>query len=943
MTGSATGQTTPPTFTLTPTHGVPGANIKAEGDGFGDFAEVTLYIDSMAAANELADGTLSSGSFTVNFPVPSKSPGAHTVIACVHTSGASACRQQASATLTIDQPPTTTQATTTTVKPTTTTTPAQATTTTQKPLGIPTTTNPGDPPAPGSTFPLGAVTTTASPQFSAGEIDNPDLTVRYIEITQAIQNFDNDMPLVADRRTVVRVYPVTDNGPHFEWPDIDGAIQVVRGNKNLVIYPENGPISTHSVMDRTNLDHSLNFIVPSAYIKEGQTKFRVLLWYSSPAAIENEPNPINNLKEITKTFHKGEDPFLIVLPMDPSANPGDEPSAATMTGVPVWMGNNLLDFHPVAAPGFQVSGNTVTPGAEAAEPGIWDLTADRDEPLVRLASLHALWALDDEQKLTGVFNASLPADGYTGWSIPSYYSFWTKEDDATAAHEMGHDRGLGHTGCKDTNPADGIADEIAGGGLDKTHPNALPKCSLAPVDTTGFYGLTVYRSPMTVYSNDPDSPAAGFPMMSYMGPKWADAYHYCKLLTAYGIPCSPSGIGVPGKSTDTTGADCKPKNQGAFTLELCIAADPKDPVAQYAKDGKVLIGVTGKIQPISKTAKLGKVTINQQLAASSVPEPPDISPFRLSTYDNAGALLTRVPLNVDLPGQGHGKDNLADPDSAGFFQQFVAVGEIASLKIEQADGTVLDTRTASANAPTVAVNVPAPADVADRDFDLTWTMADADGDPLLATVLWSNDNFKTWQPVADGVAGTSVHVSSNSILPGGRVRVKVIVSDGLRNTEANSRTFTVPEAEPLIAVSGPTAPVARYDIVRLAASAVDPEDGVLRNVTWSDSIDGSLGRGNIVETRKLSLGDHVVTASATDGDGNKVTGQIAFSVIDTGRAAPRGQGAEPDAEARFRLAAATGDDDSGAPIVLIIGGIVLVVLAVAGFVVARRRRASATP
>ncbi len=953
---AAIGQV-PPSLTLNPTHGLVGSSVTATGAGFSPAGTATLYMDEAVAANQLTTATISdSGAFSKSFVVPNKSVGSHTVIAC-KGGRAGACVEQATATFTINAPPatTTTTATTTPTPGGTTTSPPRATTTTHKGITNPTTTNPGDPPAPSSTFPLGVATTTTQLGL-AGNTDQPDIEVGAVEMTQGVQNLKNSMPLVADRRTWARVYPESDNGPLFEWPNIDGAMQLKTGNKTTVIYPENGPISTHGSVDRTNLDHTLNFIIPKAHTAEGNTTFRVLVWAVSPSSIKNETNPDNNDKSLSLHFWKGENPFLYVAALDPSANPGDEPSPTVMSTVQEWMGDGLLDLHPIANPGFLVFEDAVVPGDEAEVKGIWDLSVRRTEPLERLQWLHLLLGFSDDMRMAGVFNETLDGGGYSGWSIPSTFSFWTMKSTRAVAHELGHDRGLGHVGCKDTKPVDGIPDEVIGGGLDTSYPFAFPNCRFAPLDKRGFYGFTTYRDKPYVYSNDPTSPNAGWPQMSYMSPGWSDPYHYCKLELAYGVPCNAKAMGIGGIGSGFgPKADCKPKNDGGIKLQLCVGTPaqpeylvPEDPINVLQISGGLdMVHGTGTIkqtavgdfsQPLSG-AKKGKLKYPNLVLKSA-----STSQYAIALFDANDKVLARVPVRTE--GSGHGNQQNADLEHSGYFETVPMTQGVKKMKLEGPGHKELAARTASANSPKVAITAPTAGASVGREFTISWSATDADGDALTSHVQWTRDNGATWQAVGTGLTGTSVNVTDKLALPGGKVRVRVWVSDGFNTASATSKPFNVAEAKPHMTISGPGATVPRYALTRLGASPFDPEDGRLTNVVWSSSVDGPIGRGTVLETRSLSLGDHVVTATASDKDGNKVSGTTSFTVIDDGRTAPRVAGAVPEAERLLaQNASATKDDDvddDDSNNELLYGGVaaVAVAIAAAGGSVWRRRRRS---
>ncbi len=966
-----------PSLSLNPTHGLVGAPITASGSGFSPSGSATLYIDSVAAGNQLTTATVAdSGAFSKGFAVPNRSFGQHTVLACKETRAGGPCGEQASATLTIDATaptaPTTTpttQAITTTRPPGATTTTPQRATTTQK--GATTTTEPG---ATTTSLPPGVTSTTEALGLANPPTDFPDLDAHDIEITQGVQDFQNRMPLVADRRTWVRVYPHSDNAPEFSWPLVDGAMQLKHGNKTTVIYPENGPISTQKDLDRTNLDHSLNFIIPNEYTAAGNTTFRALVWSFSPSSIDKESNTKNNLREITREFHTGQNPALYIVPLDPTAKAGGNPSAAVMSTLPQWMGDQLLDLQPISAPTFTVDPVTLGPGPEATFKDdnlapMWDITdaGNKTEPLIRMAWYHGQLGFPNSQRIGGIFSEFLPA-GASGWSMSKYFSFWTTNKTGTASHELGHQRGLAHVGCKDTN-ADGTPDEIEGGGLDASYPYAFPNCRFAALNKKGFYGFTTYHAQPFVYSNDPTSPNAAWPQMSYMEPGWTDPYHYCKLLTAYGVPCAPSDLGLKPKLSAGPGPKpaCTPKKTGGFKLDLCVAAGGTEPVLIVPKDPKNYVLVSGSIDFVHGLGTIVQAeTANTAAPLKKLPgkrKPPtltlkrgknfmswgpmsitsdveDSHIYTLSVLDAQGKVLTRVP--VDTEATGHGNQQAGDPTKGGFFAQVPVIDGATTIALETPDGKVLANRTASAHTPKVTITSPAAGASVGRDFTIAWTATDEDGDTLTADVQWSNDDGATWHVAALATSATSVAVNDAMTLPGGAVRVRVWVTDGFNTGSAASEAFTVPGARPRMLLTGPPATVPLYAIARFSASVTDPEDGVLKKVNWSSSIDGPLGDDAVIETRALSVGEHVVTAMAKDADGNEVTGTTTFTVVDDGRAAPRVAGAVPDAERRFALAtsstAGDDDDDDSSSVGVVVAAVVAALAAVTTMLVLRRRR-----
>lgn len=71
------------------------------------------------------------------------------------------------------------------------------------------------------------------------------------------------------------------------------------------------------------------------------------------------------------------------------------------------------------------------------------------------------------------------------------------------------------------------------------------------------------------------------------------------------------------------------------------------------------------------------------------------------------------------------------------------------------------------------------------------------------------------------------------------------------------------------------------DLITLVANAVDAEDGPLHGqVLWDSSILGLLGSGANLQI-SLPQGDHLLTASVEDADGNRVQQQISITVVGT--------------------------------------------------------------
>jgi hypothetical protein len=958
-------------LTLTPSSGPPGTTVVADGVGYPAGFRLSLHLDAVGSRAPLIEDVVvgSSGTFRVTIVVPtSTGPGTHPLYTCLQRSPSSLpiCDSAPAARFIVTG--------TTPTPPSTDTIPpidppivgptSSSTSSTTPPQLAPSpTTLGGDPPAPSSTYGVGIATTTTELPVGVPDTDFPDLWITAMEITQGIQDLENSMPLIEDRRTWVRVYPRVDTD--LVWGPVDGAMLLTNGGDDQIIYPENGPIGAiRDLPDRTDRDAALNFLVPTSYVRSG-TELKALIWSFSPSTLtSSEPIVSNNMKSVLPAFHDASEPTIILLPLDDGAGPGPAPTVASTLAAADAVAADLRKYLPMAQPAINQYIAPIGPGEEASTSGQWTFTtgALRDEPLIRLSLMHALWGLADEQRILGSLDNSIPAGGYAGWSKSSYFSAWTKPSDGTPAHEIGHQGGLGHVGCKDTNPADGIPDELAGGGLDATYPTALPNCSLAPVDPEGFFGLTNYDDPFVVYSNDPAHPAAAYPFMSYMSTTWIDPYHYCRLLSAYGVTCNPAEIGVPGKHLPTDPIDCTPEESGPFGLELCLNADlpsapsgsptdplvlvgapervalsyPTGPIADYqyavfAYDARAGTGSIGSVFPLPATPAL-----DRQFHDLVTQVKTGLRSTRLVArlVDGAGNALVVVPIDRDeSSGHGHGEGR----DGSGLFVQPIPLVE-GAIALELVDGDrVLDSRERTASAPQATID---DVVATGRSVKVRWTANDADGGAVTSTVSWSADG-EDFRPVVLDSTATEATIDDLS-LPGGEVTIRVRVDDGWSSTHADATPITIPTTPPQVGITGAADgdQFAHFAPIDLVAQAFDPEDGMLDGpaITWSSDVDGDLGTGRGLTVRDLSVGRHVITAAATDGSGAGAGATVTIDVVDDGRPAPRAEGAEPDAERVLR----NGIDDAGSGsggslAVWLAVGVGLIAIAAAGAAAARGR------
>ncbi|MBC2840230.1 malectin domain-containing carbohydrate-binding protein [Robiginitalea sp. SC105] len=180
------------------------------------------------------------------------------------------------------------------------------------------------------------------------------------------------------------------------------------------------------------------------------------------------------------------------------------------------------------------------------------------------------------------------------------------------------------------------------------------------------------------------------------------------------------------------------------------------------------------------------------------------------------------------------------------------------------------------------VNVPAPG-----LFDLE--VQAAKGNAGTTTVTFSENSGGGFTPIGSvGVVNNgagwqdyAAYTTQVTFLNAGLQTLRLDFSAG-----ANIAQFSFTEVSgntaPVVAITSPADGIYATSDAGLSftGTANDPDDGDLSaSISWESDLDGSLGTGSTI-TPTLSVGTHVITASATDLDGsNPLTGQSSITVI----------------------------------------------------------------
>ncbi len=732
-----------------------------------------------------------------------------------------------------------------------------------------------------------------------------DIKVTGMEVSQGIQDLNNDMPLVEDRRTIVRVY-----AKNTRAGDVSGVNARLIGARTSgsdlsgsPLEAENNPITVKSDGgQRVNLDDSFWFILPEDWLS-GTVVLMAEVNYDDNVT---ESDKSDNWKQKIVTFNRAETFNMVIVPMhmhwDTSGGPWDDYRVFDGEESYRWdIYNNMYRLHPIAhlgsedsstvwkfntylTPDGHLSGgefdwddNGGTEGALAAVVELDDSTEDWVDDLRYVGALHTdIGGAYGKGKTNGVDLDALVRMRTGHDSYPDWYDGGGN----SMAHELAHTEGRLHVDCDSSDGDDGG---------DANYPYPYPDCQLAKVDPEGYYGLDVYYSKFgldepAVISNDPSASSShrGYPLLGYQRPRWIDPYTYCALLERYGVTCGLS-FSPPAAPTPLPSADPARVSALRGAGKVVTIAGVFDPEQNTGNIGRVGLQEAKSVfsDTLSKTEKRLRV-----LAATGG------SKFSLEVQDSGGKSLYSLPLLIDEtadhPDSTRGQSKKS---KAITFREVVPWSDKAARVVLKYSDKTLATKAPSAGAPSVTLLSPNGGEKLSRDLTIRWKGSDPDGDSLRFNILYSTDGGLKWKAVALGVSGSEYTFEKTP--PGAaKAKFRVVASDGVHTAHDDSDgTFTVPGSAPSVVIHSPKdgRTLLGKRALLLDGSAEDAEDGGLkgRSLVWSSDKAGVLGTGSEVRLNlsKLDSGKHTITLAATDSDG--MTGKASATITVGALAAKR--------------------------------------------------------
>jgi len=728
-----------------------------------------------------------------------------------------------------------------------------------------------------------------------------DLKADAWEVTQTVQSLENDVPLVADKPTYVRLYGSLLNGPTAT--SVDAYLYGYRDGISLpgsplTIVGPNQTLEAGIDQERSTRGDGWLFKLPTSWIQAGVIELRAAI---DPYGIIQDPDRSNNELSGMFTFTGYAPACTIFIPVH-THTPKPEISYDSF-----WkMIDRFTRLWPI--PDTWV----YTQSEELEEPEfcwkwIFPWVCQGPYELNEGASIGD-WFRDDEELLLDINTRAVFSDdpdecddagsavhyigmvhheAETGWKAGMGYTdedilqhaSWFKlpvpriyppnhwfypYEGSVMAHELSHNHERKHVDCGNPDdvgyfpyPTDQLDDDI-----DPTH-----------------YGFDVN-------TQTPIEPGMAADYMSYCHPEWSSDYTYQAMLNHVGTMGLASSIS-PGTS------------DLAFAEEVIILSGGVDPAnlrgsLNYAwvyPTGSISQKMLGKWQEIAAPAWLLENTQSAQVSyhlrlldaggqtlGDYAVTPSHAIPF----LENNASLMNESEKNLETG---------SEDDPFAFLHALPAPGgSVARIEL-LADETLLASLSPGSAAPTVSIQQPAGGEMITQDLAITWTASDPDeNDRLLFNVQYSHDGGETWvslvqnYPAGDPGSPQILTLASLDGLHGSdgeNALVRVAASDGYNTSLAVSAAFTVPDLPPRPYILSPesTQSYPPDMQVQLNGGASDPEQGSIEggDLTWQ--VDGKVVASGAEELiYGLAPGSHPVILTAMDDHSQQVSANAALTI-----------------------------------------------------------------
>jgi hypothetical protein len=659
-----------------------------------------------------------------------------------------------------------------------------------------------------------------------------------VEIDQSVQDLNNSVLLIANKRTFVRCYVLSEGGTYA---GVSARLRVYRNSVLIgTVNPSNtnGHVTVKASPDRSKLSDSFYFDVPKNWLF-GSMSFECEV--NAPRKYA-ESNYSNNTGSAAGFFQPAPTMQLVIYDVPYLYNNVTRhvrdvdrtrlaqwlKAAYPINQLQVWW-DTLPTF------GFLPTSDQVNTTLM-----IFKMMNYSYGENLYMRYYGMVFHLDQYTFMRGAALdiPSVVASGPTGAPSTWFKAAWDGDasyGDWYGGHELGHTYGLYHSEfcgavAHDDNgnyPSDYVP---------YPYPNGRISPSTSQWSASALYGIDWSVAPRLVIT------PTWTDIMTYCPNEWMSALAYTKIWTKMWIE-SPSLARQP--TIGTTASEH--------------------------------LMVVGKIN-ITPTDVNTLYTFYRLPDTYDFPGRDISGTYSIRLFDAGNALLANYPFSphVDTDSPDGGSDGLISeivPWITG--TQRIAIWH---------NSTALITRTVSTHVPTGTLLSPNGGQtLSGSQTNITWTASDADNDPLTYSVDYSRNGGITWKTLAIGITQTQFALDLTQLPGTTQGKFRVWASDGVNTAfDASDSTFTVtgklPRIVSILPASGTDYVVSQT--VALESAAIDVEDGTLYDYQykWASNLQGSVGTGQTLQTANLIIGTHLITLTVTDTDNNVVTATTTINI-----------------------------------------------------------------
>ena len=695
-----------------------------------------------------------------------------------------------------------------------------------------------------------------------------DLAISALEVVQAVQRPANDVPLVSDKETFVRVFGnILSSSTGATSLNTLPMIQLhgARGGNPLPdspLLPTNFLPATNAAPDRTILNNWL-FRLPVSWA-DGSVTLRAEI---NPRHIQPESNYANNTLSRTVNFNRKAPVCVDVMPIDTVRGS----SHATPGGLAPFFARakSALPTHQLIG-SFRGGPPLRKPRWYLFESDPFSLTSENPDAEWLMFWMNAATLFGGDPANCNALNARTTRTAIipnvanrevngmaSGWSLV-FFTIPGEGDGAqrtpaggvTFAHELGHSYGRGHVNCGSPS------------GVDSSYPY-LP-CQLDnDISGSGHIGFDPLTQELMLPQNTADLMSYGH-LIDPPKTRWPSDYTWKAFFNAL----------------NNRSAALSASSSAAAAFGPAQALQPASATAAHAYlvsgiiTGTNNVGMNHAYELSGTLLSNARRFITETTTASSV--------YQLRAYVGATA-IAQIPLRMNEI-----EESLTNSE---IFNTLLEVdSQPDRIEIVKLPGTVLRTLTAGAAAPVVTITSPSAGNVIGSPMNLTWNGTDADGDLLRYVVRYSNDNGANWIVLEPSTTNRQLSVDMSSMPGGVQALVQVIASDGLHTSSAIVGPFNVAKHVPTATVMDSAynelspalgTAAAQSETVVLRGFGYDAEDGTLFGASLQWQLTGPItrtGDGDQLTLIGLPPGSYSVRLTATDADGNITSSTTTLTV-----------------------------------------------------------------